>query len=153
MPIKSNPVGSGHVSHRRTSSFNIFDYGFGVCKNVRLKLNLRRMCVGGHIIHITQLINLLSSFDFLGLGFGMLVCLGWTLSIVERNTSITTSQRSRASTPSISNPPSREIISDSAELCETAVCFLHIQLIGTNVQLPKIHQTPLEVDFVSSRSP
>ena len=28
---------------------------------------------------------------------------------------------------------SKEIISDSVELCETAVCFLHIQLIGTNV--------------------
>ena len=28
---------------------------------------------------------------------------------------------------------SKEMISDSAELCETEVCFLHIQLIGTNV--------------------
>ena len=28
---------------------------------------------------------------------------------------------------------SQEIISDSVELCETAVCFLHIQLIGTNM--------------------
>ena len=31
------------------------------------------------------------------------------------------------------NPVSKEMISDSVELCETAVCFLHIQLIGTNV--------------------
>ena len=31
------------------------------------------------------------------------------------------------------NPASKEMISDSVELCETAVCFLHIQLIGTNV--------------------
>ena len=31
---------------------------------------------------------------------------------------------------------SREIISDSVELCETDVCFLHIQLFGTNVWLP-----------------
>ena len=29
--------------------------------------------------------------------------------------------------------PSKEMISDSVELCETEVCFLHIQLIGTNV--------------------
>ena len=36
---------------------------------------------------------------------------------------------------------------------ETAVCFLHIQLIGTNVWLPKTHNVPLEVDFESSRSP
>ena len=33
----------------------------------------------------------------------------------------------------ISVPVSREMISDSVELCETAVCFLHIQFIGTNV--------------------
>ena len=71
-PIKSNSVGSGHVSHCRTSSSNDhFDHGFVVFKNVQLRLIVRRMCVGGHIIHITQLINLLSSFDFLGLSFGM----------------------------------------------------------------------------------
>ena len=39
------------------------------------------------------------------------------------------------------------------EKCETEVCFLHIQLIGTNVWLPKIHKTPPDVDFESSRSP
>ena len=27
----------------------------------------------------------------------------------------------------------KEMISDSVELCETEVCFLHIQLVGTNV--------------------
>ena len=27
----------------------------------------------------------------------------------------------------------REMISDSVELCETEVCFLHIQLFGTDV--------------------
>ena len=73
--------------------------------------------------------------------------------LVERNTSITMSKRSRASNPSIRNPASREMISDSVELCETEVCFLHIQLTGTNVLLPKIHKTPHEVDFESSRSP
>ena len=52
------------------------------------------------------------------------------------------------------NPASKEMISDSVELCETEVCFLHIQLIGTNVWLPKIHNVPLDVDFFeSSRSP
>ena len=43
------------------------------------------------------------------------------------------SHNSRASKPSNLNPVSKEIISDSVELCETAVCFLHIKLIGTNV--------------------
>ena len=59
---------------------------------------------------------------------------------------------SRASNPSNLSPISKEMISDSVELWETAVCFLHIQLIGTNVWLPKTHNVPPEVDFESSRS-
>ena len=47
----------------------------------------------------------------------------------------------------------KRLISDSVELWETAVCFLHIQLIGTNVWLSKMHNVPPEVDFESSRSP
>ena len=86
-----------------------------------------------------------------------LVCFGWTLLLVERHTSITecqrSSQRSRADNPSIRNPASREMISDSMELWETAVCFLHIQVTGTNVLLPKVHKTPPEVDLESWRSP
>ena len=74
----------------------------------------------------------------------MLVCFGWTLLLVERRNSITTAQRSRASNPSIRNPASREMTSDSLQLCETEVCFLHIQLTGTNVLLrkKKKHKTP-----------
>ena len=63
------------------------------------------------------------------------------------------SHSSRAGNPSKFNPASGETISDSVEPRETAVCFLHIQLIGTNVWLPKIHNVPPEVDFESSRSP
>ena len=63
------------------------------------------------------------------------------------------SHNSRANSPSMRNPASKEMISDSVELCETAVCFLHIQLIGTNVCFPKTHNVPPEVDFESSRSP
>ena len=61
--------------------------------------------------------------------------------------------KSRAGIPSNLNPASKEMISDSVEVCETEVCFLHIQLIGTNVWLPKMHNVPPEVDFESSRSP
>ena len=50
-------------------------------------------------------------------------------------------------------PESIEIISASVELCETEICFLHIQLIGTNVSLPEMHKTTPDVDFESSRSP
>ena len=59
----------------------------------------------------------------------------------------------RAGIPSMRKSASREIISASVELCETEVCFLHIQLIGTNVWLPKIHKTPPDVHFESSTSP
>ena len=61
--------------------------------------------------------------------------------------------KSSAGNPSIRYPASREMISDSVELCETAVCFLHVQLTGTNVLLPIIHKTPPEVDFENSSSP
>ena len=47
----------------------------------------------------------------------------------------------------------QERISDSVELCDTEVCSLHIQLIGTNLWLPKMHNVPPDVDFESSRSP
>ena len=46
-------------------------------------------------------------------------------------------------------PASRGIISDSVELCEAEVCFLHIQLVGTNVRLPKMHRIASDVDFES----
>ena len=65
----------------------------------------------------------------------------------ECMTSIIKSQRSSAGMPSMRKRASREIISDSVELCETEVCFLHIQLIGTNVWLPKMHLIPPDVDF------
>ena len=50
-------------------------------------------------------------------------------------------------------PASREFFSASVESCETEVCFLHIQHIGTNVWLPRMHNVPPDVDFESSRSP
>ena len=70
-------MGSGHVSHRRTSSFNNhFDHGFVIFKDVQLRFVVRRMCVGGHVIHLTQLITLLFSFDMLGLDF-------WNLELLQ----------------------------------------------------------------------
>ena len=61
------------------------------------------------------------------------------------------SHKSSAGIPSNLNPASKEMISDSVELCETDLCFLHIQLIGTNVWLPKMHNVPPEVDFESPK--
>ena len=57
----------------------------------------------------------------------------------ECNTSTTKSQRSEPGVPSMRNPASRETTSDSIELCETEVCFLHIQPPRTNVRRPKMH--------------
>ena len=45
-------------------------------------------------------------------------------------------------------PASKNIMSDSLELCDTAVCFLHIQLIGTKVLLPKMNNDVFDVDSV-----
>ena len=42
---------------------------------------------------------------------------------------------------------SNEMISDSVDLWDTDVCFLHTQLIGTTVRLPRIQKLPPEVDF------
>ena len=49
--------------------------------------------------------------------------------------------------PSLRRPAAREVISDRVDLCDTHVCFLHIQLKGTNVWLPNMHSAPLEVDL------
>ena len=62
------------------------------------------------------------------------------------------SQRVRAGIPSMRKPASRDMISVSVEQCETEVCFLHIQLIGTNVWISKMHNVPPDVEFESSRS-
>ena len=55
----------------------------------------------------------------------------------ECNTSITRSHRSRAEMPSMRKPASKDMTSDSVELCGTAACFLHVQLVGTKVRLLK----------------
>ena len=59
----------------------------------------------------------------------------WSLNSLSKytRTEIIRSHKLRAGIPSNLSRASREMISDSVELCETEVCFLHIQLIGTNV--------------------
>ena len=63
------------------------------------------------------------------------------------------SQRSRAGNPSVHSPESREITSDSVELCETRSLFLADPTDWDESSTSKIHKTPLEVEFESSRSP
>ena len=50
------------------------------------------------------------------------------------------------------NPVSKEFSSDSVELCETAVWFCHIQTIGTNVRLPKMHNINDSVPSLTTES-
>ena len=130
--------------------YDHFDHGFVVLKDAQLRLTLRRVCVlVGYIIHLIQLLNLLLSLTCWVLVLESrsaplswwLVCLGWTLLLFERSISITVYHRSRAGIQPILKPASSEMISDSVELSETAVCFWHIQLTATNVQLPKNTQT------------
>ena len=121
-----------------TSSFdNHLDDRFIVFKNVQLSLTLRRVCVGGYVIHITSrfLFSIGAVHKF---PWASLLCLA--VLFVERNTSITTSQKSTTGNPSIRNPASQEMISDSVELWDTDVCFSHIQLMETKDRLPKTHK-------------
>ena len=67
-------------------------------------------------------------------------------------TVLSKSQGSKTGIPSMRKSVSTEIISTSVELWDTHVCFLHIQLIGTNMWLPNTHNVPPGVDFESSRS-
>ena len=80
--------------------------------------------------------------------------LGDLILFDERNASITKSHKPRAGNPSIRSPASNQMISDSLELWDTDNCFLHIQLVVTNVRLPeKRHEIHPDVGFESSRSP
>ena len=73
--------------------------------------------------------------------------------VFPRTATIRSHKSRAAGIPSNINPASEEMISDSVELCQSEVCFLHIQLIGTNVWLPKMHSVPPDVEFETSRSP
>ena len=50
------------------------------------------------------------------------------MSVSVKNCDIR-SHKSSAGIPSNLNPASKEMVSNSVELCDTAVCFLHIQLL------------------------
>ena len=151
-PIKSTSVGSGNMSHCRASSlYKNLDHCFVVFKHIQQSFLVRRIDVWGNKINIVQIID--HSMRLLS----FLNCVRcWTnftlvrtgLTVLYYSDSCVQERR-----PSNLNPASEEMISYSVELCETEVRFLHIQLIGTNVWLPKMHNVPPEVDFESSRSP
>ena len=163
-PSSRNSVSSWNVSHCWTSSLNdhihhsfvilkmynwdspweecAFVVTWSTCDN--WSTSRCPFCLG---LDVRSLSGSRRQFPAAGLVFGDLVLFD------ERNTSIVTSRKSKAGSPSILNPASNETISDSVELWDTYVCFLHIQLVGTNVRLPKTHKIHPEVGFESSRSP
>ena len=155
-PIKSNSVGSGNMSHCRASSlYDHLDHCFVVFKEIQQSFLTRRM-------HVWEIKSTLSRSSMLPWDFFRVESLwgfartkfvhgslrSWSLWYVfPWKTATIRSHKSSAGIPSNLNPASKEMISDSVELCETEVCFLHIQLIGTNVWLPQMHNVPPEVDF------
>ena len=160
--IKSNSVGSGNVSHFRASSlYDHLDHCFVVFKHIQQSFRMRRFDVRGNKINIIQIIgHSLRLFFFWN-------CVTWwtnftfvhqpvaqflTTLLVFPRTATIRSHKPSAGILSSLNPASKEMISDPVELCKTKVCFLHIQLFGTNVWLPNMHNVPPEVDFESSRS-
>ena len=126
-PIKSNSVGSGNMSHCRTSSFyDHLDHCFVVFKDVQHRFLTRR-------IRVWESTPFRSSI-FRGIFFRVrdvdrspCACFLWF--VFPWRTATIRSQKSSAGIPSNLNPASKEMISDSVALCETKVCLLHIQLI------------------------
>ena len=145
--MKSNSVGSGNMSYCRASSFyNHLDHCFVVSKHIQQSFWWEELTFEGKKTKSVQIIDhsmRLLSFLNCGRCWTNIIFVhqqslrSWLLWYVfPWRTATIRSQKSRAGIPSNLNPASKEMISDSVELCETEVCFLHIQLIGTNVWLP-----------------
>ena len=157
-PIKSNSVGSWNMSHCWTPAFDYhLNHGFSVLKNEQNCTRMRKIHVRRHTVNMIQIKNVVLGWN-LGLVLRVLVWCGimQQVSLYRQTFGFIESPNSKdqeLGIPSMRKPASRKIISASVELCETEVCFLHIQLIGTNVWLSKMHRIPRDVDSESSRSP
>ena len=69
---------------------------------------------------------------------------------LQWNTSVTFFKRSKTGIPFIRSPVPREFISAPLHNGKLKPVVLHIQLHGTKVWLPKIHNSPTDVDFEPS---
>ena len=161
-PVKNNSVSSGYMSHCWTSaSDDHFDHCFVVLKKCRASRRIEKTSRStNHNQHYTVqecraglkswfgsclMECCATNFPVLYLWIS-LVGLGKNGTLQHPNP-----QKSRAAIPSMRKPASREKNSASVELCETDVCFLHIQLMGSSVWLPNMYKIHPEVDFESSR--
>ena len=141
------------MTHRRTLSFNDhFDDCFIVFETYNKASWREDWTFWGNGINVFQYIDLPLKFMMFVNIIIRLLDLSETWETFPKTETIR-SHFSRAGKPSNLNPVAKKMNSDSVELSETEVCFLHTQLIGTNVWLPKMHNVPPEVDFEFSRSP
>ena len=134
-PIKSNSVGSGNMSHRRASSlYDHLDHCFAVFKHIQQSFLMRNWTLEGTRSTLSKsliiLRDCLRPWVVWRQTTGLSV-LSWFWVLFPETKTIR-SHKSRAGMPSHLNPASKEMISDSVELCETEVCFSHIQLVRTN---------------------
>ena len=127
-----------HVALSAPSLYDQFDHCFVVFEHIQQSFTICGLNISGNQINVMYNIDLLWDLFF---SFTGCPVRSETWEIFPKTETIR-SHNSRAGKPSSLNPVSREIISDSVELWETDVCFLHIQLIGTNVWLPKTHNVP-----------
>ena len=141
-PIKSNYVGPGNMSHCRTPSLKIILITASLSSNTYNKASWR----ADWTFEGTDSMSCITLILFWDLWCLSSPFTGFPVRSEIREqfprTETIRSHSSRAGKPSNLSPVSREMISDTVELCETEVCFLHIQLIGTNVWLPKTQNSP-----------
>ena len=136
-PIKSNSASSGNMSHCRASSlYNHLDHCFVVFKYIQRNFLTRRM---GRLGKQNQ--QCLDHQSFREMSFAFEVyevlhetgsCTGFT--VLDYSDTCFREELRRSDPiiqvrgkPSNLNPASKEMISDSVELCENEVGFLHIQ--------------------------
>ena len=140
-------MGSGHVSRCWTSAFDDpSNHGFVILKDVQHRTKSRKLPVQWHTVNIVQIKTVVLGWN-IGFVVGVLVRFGitrqvslnFTLGVVElvlvKNETLplpNPKDQELDFHPCV-NRPREKLFQLLLELCETEVCFLHIQLIGTNV--------------------
>ena len=168
-PTQSNSVGSWHVSHCWTPAFDYHpNHGFTLSsKTHNIAPNREGLTLDETW---SRLFGSRSACAWLEFCFSCGLCCSATsfpvtpdlwicwLGLVKNEILQSLSSKDQAweFRPCV-NLHARNLISASVELCEIDVCFLHIQLVGTNVWLPKMHKSHLmlilSLHSESSKSP
>ena len=140
-PNKNNSVGPGNMSHCRASSLcDHLDHCFVVFKDFQQSFLTRRIHVWGNKINIVWIINHFMNFLSRWKFVRVLPVLDFSDTCfreeLRRSDPI---NQVRVFRPTFILHP-RKWFLILLKLCETEVCFLHNQLMGTNVWLPKCAQ-------------